>query len=87
MKTDDRNELLDILSVCYGRINRLRILCEENNQPEKAAQLRQLKGQMKNIMDDLSRGLYRDWVGDAGKLKGTISQSNEALEACIDDVE
>jgi hypothetical protein len=43
MKTDDRNELLDILSVCYGRINRLRILCEENDQPEKAALFQQRK--------------------------------------------
>ena len=87
MTISEKNVLLDNLSVCYNRVNYLKIKAEEKNQPDTAAQFERRKSRLKNEIDGLLRDLYASWIGDAAQLTTKLTASNKDLNACIADIE
>ena len=88
MTISEKNELLDNLSVCYNRVNYLKILAEEKgSNPDVITQIERRKSRLKTEIDMLLRDLYANWIGDAAKLKKSIDSGNKQLNGCIADIE
>ncbi len=87
MEKSEKNLLLDELSVCYNRINYLKTLCEEQNQPEEAAKFERRKARLKLEIDGLSRDLFDDWLGSAAELKESLKANNVSLQKAVKDIE
>ena len=68
MTISEKNELLDNMSICYNRINYLKIISEEKSQPDMTAQLERRKNRLKIEIDGLLRDLYASWIGDVAQL-------------------
>lgn len=87
MDISEKNELLDGLSVCYGQVDYLKTLAEENHgDPAMIDRLDGLKRNLKTATDGLLKGLYADWIGDAKRLTDTITESNGAVKQCIGEI-
>jgi len=87
MTQAEKNELLDKLSVCYNRVNYLKLLCDEANKPDEAAQFDRRKARLKVEIDGLLRDLYENWIGNANSLKTSLQNSNNGVEASIKEIE
>ncbi|MFZ3091163.1 MAG: hypothetical protein WA240_11145 [Nitrospirota bacterium] len=87
MTISEKNELLDNMSICYNRINYLKIISEEKNQPDMTAQLERRKNRLKIEIDGLLRDLYATWIGDAAQLENKLTNTNKELNSCIAEIE
>lgn len=87
MTISEKNDLLDSLSICYNRVNYLKVLAEEKNDSDTASQLDRRKSRLKTEIDGLLQDLYADWIGDAASLKNNIDDNNKKLNDCIADIE
>ena len=88
MTISEKNELLDKLSICYNRVNYLKILAEEKkSSPDVITQIDRRKNRLKTEIDMLLRDLYTNWIGDAVQLKKSVDNSNKGLNQCITDIE
>lgn len=87
MTISEKNELLDNMSICYNRINYLKIISEEKSQPDMTAQLERRKNRLKIEIDGLLQDLYASWIGDAAQIKTNITNTNKELNRCIAEIE
>jgi len=87
MKTSEKNQLLDKLSVAYNRVSYLLALCEEQGLAEEAVQLARRKDRLKLEIDGLLRDISSDWIGQSQAVKKTLTQFNTDIQKAIKDIE
>ena len=86
MTIEEKNMLLDQLSVCYNRANYCKMLCEEKEKAEEAEKLEKRMKRLKLEIDSLLRELYKDWIGSANELKDKIDKSNMEIDKHIQEI-
>lgn len=87
MTISEKNELLDKISICYNRVNYLKVLFEEKEETDIVGRLTRRKDRLKIEIDGLLRDLYANWMGDASKLKDNLDNTNKELKGCIAEIE
>lgn len=87
MTIKEKLEFVDSLSACLNRVCYLKILAGENNLPEEAEHLDELKNTLKKQIDVLLENLYKEWVKSAGKLMKKASERNRDLNKSIRKIE
>lgn len=87
MEMNDKNKLLDVLSLSYNRAFRLETICQEKNLRDEEAKAKRRKKRLKTEIDGLLRDIYVEWIGNANTLRDTITLKNEEIDNCIQDIE
>jgi hypothetical protein len=87
METNEKNKLLDELSVSYNRANYLAVLCNEKNKKPEAVQAERRKKRLKGEIDGLLRDIYLAWIGDANVLRDKITTNNDEIDKCIQKIQ
>lgn len=84
---DDKNDLLDKLSVCLNRAFRAKLTCEAQGRNEDAAKFDKRISRLQLEIDLLIEDLLKDWTGSASKLKDSLDAANAGLRNAIADIE
>ena len=85
--TDDKNDLLDKLSVCLNRAHWARLTCEARGRSADAAKFDKRISRLQLEIDRLIQELLNDWTGSAAKLKDNLDAANAGLRDAIADIE
>lgn len=86
MTPNEKNHLLDALSIVYNRANYLKAVAEESGDKETSAQLGRRMDRLRLELDGLLRDFYHQWIGDAETLNGDILRRNQAIQAHLDAI-
>ncbi len=87
MTLEEKNALLDALSVCYNRANAVVALAEANGLDREAERGRRAKRMLKLRIDALLGELFTNWSGEASKLGPKLEKRKRGLETCLKDLE
>jgi hypothetical protein len=88
MEVQEKNALLDKLSVCYNNARYLKTLAEENHAaPALIDQLSANINLLKETIDGLLRDAYENWRHAAQGLTAALMKNNVTLENSIAEIE
>jgi len=85
--TNDKNDLLDKLSVCLNRAFRARLNCEAQGRTDDVVQFDLRIRRLQSQINLLIQGLLKDWAGDASALKVRLDAANAGLNKAVADLE
>ncbi len=87
MRMQNKNDILDLLSVASNKASYLRAICLEQGNNADAAKFKKRRNRLRVEIDELLEEVYQDWIGDANELKTNIDNANNDLKKSIDDIE
>jgi hypothetical protein len=88
MDIQDKDDLLDKLSVCYDNARYLMTLAEENHsEPETVDRIAQNAKWLKDVIDGLLGDAYGNWREAARQLTAALMKNNVIIKASIENIE